>query len=47
MSVSQAASAAVWLHGDIAKHYGRGLISEDLLKGIPIALKRLKKWTNY
>ena len=43
MSVSQAASAAVWLHGDIAKHYGRGLISEDLLKGIPIALKRLKK----
>jgi len=43
MSISEAASAATWLHGDIAKHYGKGLISEDLVKGIPYALQRLKK----
>ena len=43
MSISEAASAATWLHGDIAKRYGKGLISEDLVKGIPSALQRLKK----
>ncbi len=43
MSINEAASAATWLHGDIAKRYGRGLISEDLVKGIPDALRRLKK----
>ncbi len=43
MSMFEAAAAGVWLHGDIAKKYGRGLISEDLIKGIPSALKRLKK----
>jgi len=37
-----AGCAAVWLHGDIAKKYGKGLISEDIIKGIPDALKRLK-----
>tara|TARA_B100001123_G_C15238123_1_gene997994 strand:+ start:586 stop:1464 length:879 start_codon:yes stop_codon:yes gene_type:complete len=36
------ACAATWLHGDIAKKYGRGLISEDIVKGIPKALERLK-----
>jgi len=34
--------AATWLHGDIAKNYGKGLIAEDIAKGIPSALKRLK-----
>ena len=43
MSISEAASAATWLHGDVAKRYGKGLISEDLLKGIPHALWKLKK----
>jgi len=43
MSISEAASAATWLHGDIAKCYGKGLISEDLLKGVPGALQRLKR----
>jgi len=38
-----AGCAATWLHGDIARHYGKGLIAEDLVKGIPGALKRLKK----
>ncbi len=42
MSINEAASAATWLHGDIAKRYGKGLISEDLIKGIPYALQRLK-----
>ena len=37
-----AGCAATWLHGDIAKYYGKGLIAEDLVKGIPGALKRLK-----
>tara|TARA_B100000029_G_scaffold77132_1_gene68833 strand:+ start:845 stop:1723 length:879 start_codon:yes stop_codon:yes gene_type:complete len=42
MSPFLAGCAATWLHGDIAKKYGRGLISEDIIKGIPAALKRLK-----
>ena len=43
MSMNEAASAATWIHGDIAKYHGKGLISEDLVKGIPTALQRLKK----
>ena len=42
MSPFLAACAATWLHGDIAKKYGKGLISEDIIKGIPSALIRLK-----
>ena len=42
-----AGCAATWLHGDIAKKYEKGLIAEDLVKGIPGALKRLKKWKIY
>ena len=42
LSVLEAASAGAWLHGDIAKKYGKGLISEDIVKGIPRALNRLK-----
>ena len=42
-----AGCAATWLHGDIAKKYGKGLISEDIIKGIPGALKRLEKWKIY
>ena len=37
-----ASCAATWIHGDIAKKYGKGLISEDIINGIPNALKRLK-----
>ena len=37
-----AGCAATWLHGDIAKNYGKGLIAEDIVKGIPAALRRLK-----
>ena len=42
MSPFFAGCAATWLHGDIAKNYGQGLIAEDIIKGIPAALKRLK-----
>tara|TARA_B100000029_G_scaffold212606_1_gene210611 strand:- start:1328 stop:2797 length:1470 start_codon:yes stop_codon:yes gene_type:complete len=42
-----AGCAATWLHGDIAMNYGKGLIAEDIVKGIPAALKRLKKWKIY
>tara|TARA_B100000029_G_scaffold2480_1_gene3022 strand:- start:2478 stop:3356 length:879 start_codon:yes stop_codon:yes gene_type:complete len=42
MSPFLAACAATWIHGDIAKKYGKGLISEDIVKGIPFALQRLK-----
>jgi len=38
-----AGCAATWLHGDIAKNYGKGLIADDIIKGIPAALKRLQK----
>ena len=37
-----AGCAATWLHGDIAKNYGKGLIAEDLVQHIPAALKRLQ-----
>ena len=42
MSPFLAGCAATWLHGDIAKKYEKGLIAEDIVKGIPAALKRLK-----
>ena len=42
MSPFLACCAATWLHGDIAKNYGKGLIAEDIVKGIPAALKRLR-----
>ena len=42
-----AGCAGTWLHGDIAKNYGKGLIAEDIVKGIPAALRRLKKWKIY
>ena len=41
MSPFKAGCAATWLHGDIAKRSEKGLIAEDIVKGIPSALKRL------
>ena len=34
--------AAVWIHGDIAKKFGPGLIAEDIVKNIPNVLRKLK-----
>jgi NAD(P)H-hydrate epimerase len=42
MSPFLAACASTWIHGDIAKKYGKGLIAEDIVKGISSALKRLQ-----
>ena len=42
MSPFLAGCAATWIHGDIGKNYEKGLIAEDIVKGIPTALKRLK-----
>ena len=41
MNPFEAGCAATWLHGDIAKKHGKGLIAEDIAKGIPLALARL------
>jgi len=38
-----ASCAGVWIHGDIAKKFGPGLIAEDIVKNIPNILKKLKK----
>ena len=38
-----ACCAAVWIHGDLAKKFGPGLIAEDIVKNIPNILKKLKK----
>ena len=38
-----ACCAGVWIHGDIAKNFGPGLIAEDIVKNIPSILKKLKK----
>jgi len=41
MNAFDAACASVWLHGQCANEYGRGLISEDMEKLIPAVLKAL------
>ena len=37
-----ACCAAVWIHGDIAKKFGPGLIAEDIVKNIPNVLRKLR-----
>jgi NAD(P)H-hydrate epimerase len=41
MPAWQAASAAVWLHGEAARAFGPGLIADDLPDLVPHALRRL------
>ncbi len=38
-----AASAAAWLHGRSAAAFGPGLIAEDIVDGVPVALKSLSE----
>ena len=42
MPAWQAASAAVWLHGEAARAFGPGLIADDLPEQVPSALRRLR-----
>lgn len=41
MPIFLATCAAAWIHGGIATRFGPGLIAEDLIEGIPSALKSL------
>ncbi|MCZ8315080.1 NAD(P)H-hydrate dehydratase [Phreatobacter sp.] len=41
MAAFEAASAAVWLHGEAARHAGIGLIAEDLPEALPGVLAQL------
>ena len=41
MPAFEAASAAVWLHGEAAKAFGPGLIAEDLSEALPAVYRRL------
>lgn len=42
MPAFEAASAAVWIHGEAASSFGAGLTAEDLAPGIPGVLARLQ-----
>lgn len=41
MPAFEAASAAVWLHGEAAANFGPGLISEDIPEALPLVFRRL------
>jgi hydroxyethylthiazole kinase-like uncharacterized protein yjeF len=43
MGAFDAASAAVWLHGEAATEFGPGLIAEDLSEALPAVYRRLFK----
>lgn len=38
----EAACAGCWLHGEAAREFGPGLVADDLIDTLPVALRRLK-----
>ena len=44
MNIFEASCASVWIHGEIAKIKGPGLIAEDLPEMIPNVLKKIKNY---
>jgi NAD(P)H-hydrate repair Nnr-like enzyme with NAD(P)H-hydrate dehydratase domain len=42
MDAFEGASAAVWLHGEAARHFGQGLIAEDIPENLPPVLQELQ-----
>jgi ADP-dependent NAD(P)H-hydrate dehydratase / NAD(P)H-hydrate epimerase len=38
----EAACAGCWLHGEAARDFGPGLVAEDLIDTLPLALRRLR-----
>ena len=44
MNIFEACCASVWIHGEIAKIKGPGLIAEDLPEMIPNVLKKIKNY---
>ncbi len=43
MDIFDASCAAVWIHGEISKIKGPGLIAEDLTEMIPKILMKIRK----
>jgi NAD(P)H-hydrate epimerase len=43
MSPFDAAAAGVWMHGELARTFGPGMISEDMPDLLPPLLQRLNK----
>ena len=41
MPAFEAAAAAVWIHGEAARHLGPGLVAEDLDSGLRSVVARL------
>jgi len=44
MDIFDACCASVWIHGEIARIKGPGLIAEDLPEMIPNVLKKIKNY---
>jgi NAD(P)H-hydrate epimerase len=42
MPAFEAASAAVWLHGEAARRFAPGLVADDLVESLPPVLAALK-----
>jgi NAD(P)H-hydrate repair Nnr-like enzyme with NAD(P)H-hydrate dehydratase domain len=43
MSPFDAAAAAVWMHAELARAFGPGMIAEDMADMLPALLQRLNK----